>query len=44
MSWRLAIISEIFPGLGGHVRVVRVKTSSGQFKRPVHKLVALPVK
>ena len=30
MSWRLAIISETFPGSGGHVRVVAVKTSSGQ--------------
>jgi len=35
MSWRLAIISETFPGLDGHIRVVTVKTrpplwSSGQ--------------
>ena len=28
MSWRLAIISETFSGSGGHVRVVKVKTSS----------------
>jgi hypothetical protein len=44
MSWRLAIISATFPGLDGHVRVVTVTTSSGQFKRPIHKLVVLPVK
>jgi len=44
MSWRLAIISETFPDSDGHVRVATVKTSSGQFKRPIHKLVALPVK
>jgi len=44
MSWRLAIISETFPGSDGHVRVVTVKTSSGQLKRTIHKLVALPVK
>jgi len=44
MSWRLAIISETFPRSDGHVRVVTVKTSSGQFKRPFHKLVVLPVK
>jgi hypothetical protein len=43
MSWKLAIIIEIFPGPVGHVRVVTVKTSSGQFKRPIHKLVLLPV-
>jgi hypothetical protein len=44
MSWKLANISETFPGSDGHVRIVTVKTSSGQFKRPIHKLVALPVK
>jgi len=32
MSWRLAIISETFPGSERHVRAVAVKTSSGQFK------------
>ena len=44
MSWRLAIISETFPVSDGHVRVVTAKTSSGQFKRTIYKLVALPVK
>jgi hypothetical protein len=43
MVWRPAIISETFPGSDGHVRVVTVKTSSGQFKRPIHKLVVLPI-
>jgi hypothetical protein len=44
MSWRLAVISETFPGLDGHVTVVKVKTSFGQFKQPIHKLVVWPVK
>ena len=44
MSWRLAIISETFPASDGYLRVVTVKNSSGQFKRPIHKLVPLPVK
>jgi len=44
MSWRLGIISETFPGSDGYVRVVTVKTSSGQFKRSSHKFVVLPVK
>ena len=44
MSWKLTNISETFPGSDGHVRIVTVKTSSGQFKRPIHKLVALPSK
>ena len=32
MSWRLGIISETFPSSDGYVRVVTVKTSSGQLK------------
>ena len=44
MSGRLAVISETFPGSYGYVRVVTVKTSSVQFKRRIHKLVALPLK
>jgi hypothetical protein len=32
MSWKLAIISETYPGSDGHIRVETVKTSSGQFK------------
>ena len=44
MSWKLAIIIETFLGSDGHVRVVTVKTSAGQFKRPVRRLVVLPVK
>jgi hypothetical protein len=44
MSWKLEIISETFPCLDGQVRVITVKTSSGQFKRPIHNLEALPVK
>jgi len=44
MSWRLGIISETFPGSDGYIRVVTMKTSSRQLKRPIHKLVVLPVK
>jgi len=44
MSWRLAVIIETFPGSDGHMRVITVKTSSGQFKQPISKLVALAVK
>jgi hypothetical protein len=44
MYWGLATINETFPGSDGHIRAVTVKTNSGQFNRPIHKLVALPVK
>jgi len=43
MSWRLAIISETFPGSDGHVREVTMKNSSGQFKRPIHSSIACEI-
>jgi hypothetical protein len=43
MSWKLALVTEPFPGPDGHVRVATVKTSCGQLKRPIHKLVMLSV-
>jgi hypothetical protein len=43
MSWRLAITSETFPGSDGHVIVVNSENQSGQFKRLIQRLVALPV-
>jgi len=44
MSWRLAVISEIFVGSDGHVREERVKIISGKFKQTIHKLLPSPVK
>jgi hypothetical protein len=43
MSWVFAVIIETFPSPEGHVRAT-VKTNCGQFKRPNHKLVMLPVR
>jgi hypothetical protein len=43
MSWKLAVIIETFPGPDGHIRVATVKTTSGQLKQQIHKLVLLPV-
>lgn len=40
--WPLARIVEIHPGDDGLVRVVTVRTSSSEFKRPIVKLVLLP--
>lgn len=39
--WPLGRILQTFPGPDGRVRVVSVKTKSGVFKRPVHKLCYL---
>lgn len=40
-EWPLALIIETFPGKDGLVRSVRLKTSSGELSRPVHKLCLL---
>ena len=39
--WRKGIIPEVFPGADGEVRVAKISTSSGDFIRPVHKLICL---
>lgn len=41
--WALGRVIETHPGSDGLVRVVTLKTQSGQMKRPVHKLSPLPV-
>ena len=40
-TWPLGRIVEVFSGKDGLVRVVNVKTKSGVYKRPVHKLALL---
>jgi hypothetical protein len=37
MSWTLAIFSEKICRFRWNVRILRVKKSSGQFKRPIYK-------
>ncbi|KMQ82693.1 hypothetical protein RF55_22118 [Lasius niger] len=41
--WPLARITAVHPGNDGLIRVVTVKTSSSEFKRPITKLVLLPI-
>ena len=40
--WKLGRITRVYPGEDGLIRVADVKTRSGEFKRPVHKLALLP--
>ncbi|KMQ82619.1 hypothetical protein RF55_22352 [Lasius niger] len=40
--WPLARIIRLHPGADGQIRVVDVRTSGGEFTRPVVKLVPLP--
>lgn len=43
MSWKLGRVTAVHPGPDQIVRVVTVKTADGLLKRPVVKLVKLPV-
>ncbi|XP_063537553.1 uncharacterized protein LOC134746911 [Cydia strobilella] len=43
LKWRLGRIEELLPGKDGVVRVVRLKTSTGSFTRPVVKICRLPL-
>ncbi|XP_060871447.1 uncharacterized protein LOC132945707 [Metopolophium dirhodum] len=42
-EWRLGRVTEVHPGSDEVVRVVSVRTQDGVYKRPVVKLVRLPV-
>lgn len=42
-EWRLGRVTEVHPGSDDVVRVVSVRTQDGIYKRPVVKLVRLPV-
>jgi hypothetical protein len=43
LTWHLARVLELIPGTDGVVRVVRLKTASGEYLRPVQKLYPLEV-
>lgn len=42
-TWPRGIISAIYPGPDGRIRVVDVRTARGVFTRAVHKIIKLPV-
>ena len=37
-KWKMALIVAIYPGPDGLVRKVRIKTQTGEYDRPIHKL------
>ena len=41
-QWKLGRVIQTFCGTDDHVRVVVIKTSTGELKRPIHKLCPLP--
>ena len=42
-KWRLGRIKEVYPDVDNNVRVVKLKTSTGEIKRPIHELCQLPI-
>ena len=42
-KWLLGRIIEVFPGSDNKVRVVKVRTQNGEFKRTVTKIAVLPI-
>ncbi len=43
-SWPLGIITQVFPGKDGTIRVVEVRTANGVYRRPVVKIGKLDLK
>ncbi|XP_070137047.1 uncharacterized protein [Drosophila bipectinata] len=42
-EWRLGMVDAVYPGSDGHVRVIDIRTARGLVKRPVVKVVLLPL-
>uniref|UniRef100_A0A8D8LZD7 Integrase catalytic domain-containing protein n=2 Tax=Cacopsylla melanoneura TaxID=428564 RepID=A0A8D8LZD7_9HEMI len=42
-KWPLGIVTKLLPGPDGIIRVVVVRTPSGELERPVNKLAVLPI-
>ena len=40
-QWKLGRVVDVFPGVDGRVRCVKVKTAKGEYQRPVTKIVVL---
>lgn len=42
-NWHRGIILEGFPGTDGKIRVIKIKTQTGIYKRPISKVALLPM-
>ncbi|XP_045453907.1 uncharacterized protein LOC123663262 [Melitaea cinxia] len=42
LHWPLGVVEEVFPGSNGVTRIVRVRTATGTYLRPVVRLCPLP--
>ena len=41
--WPKGVVTQVYPGKRGVIRVVDVRTATGTYRRPVHKLIILDV-
>lgn len=40
-KWNIGRIIEVYPGQGGKVRNVKLKTSTGEYSRPITKIAVI---
>ena len=43
-QWKLALIEELIPSADGRIRKVIIRTSTGFYERPIHKLCLIATK
>ncbi|GBM87064.1 hypothetical protein AVEN_117913-1 [Araneus ventricosus] len=43
IKWKMARVSETYKGTDKFVRAVNLKTTAGELRRPIHKLIHLPI-
>jgi hypothetical protein len=39
--WQLAIVKEVHPSVDGFVRIITIKTKTGEYKRPITQLAPM---
>ena len=40
-NWCIGRVAQVYPGKDGHVRNVKVKTATGEYRRPITKIVVI---
>ena len=40
-NWCIGRVVQVYPGKDGHVRNLKVKTATGEYRRPITKIVVI---
>ena len=40
-KWKIARVTEIYPGADGRIRNVKVRTATGEYSRPITKIAVI---